>query len=144
VWSEVRGFNDQPSYGSTGVAMWENFDPELIQTELARGKRYFPRMNMLRWWHSWDAYVRAPDRYLANFEKTLQFAEAVGCSVMPVLFNRWHAVDTLDYGGVYTDHFHEQVFGDVFADYVDRLVGEFKDDCRISDRDSWQPSVHRS
>lgn len=39
-YAEVRGFNYQPSYGSTSFENWINFDPEIIELELRRGKEF--------------------------------------------------------------------------------------------------------
>ncbi len=87
-WSQVRGFNYQPSYGSTGFELWQKFDAKTIETELARGKRFFPKMNALRWWQSSDSFLRDPQRYARNFDTTLALAARVGCQVMRCLFNR--------------------------------------------------------
>lgn len=131
-WSALRGFNYQPSYGSSGLELWQKWDAETIALELARGKRYFPGMNVLRWWQSWDAYIRDPQGYVRHFELTLQLAEQVGCRVIPVLFNRWHE-HTLDYGGIYADHLllpsarQRALFGAFLQD----LVGAHKDDPRV-------------
>jgi hypothetical protein len=40
--SSIRGFNYQPSYGSTSFENWCYFKPEIIELELRRGKQYFP------------------------------------------------------------------------------------------------------
>lgn len=133
-WSAIRGFNYQPSYGSTGLELWQKFDANVIETELARGKRLFPKMNALRWWHSWDAFNRDPDRYARNFDKTLELAAKVGCRVMPCLFNRWHSAQ-LDYGGIYVDHFLPNASWvqerNMFNAYLETVVGRHKDDPRI-------------
>lgn len=133
-WSSIRGFNYQPSYGSNGFELWQKFDAKAIEVELARGKRYFPKINALRWWQSWDSFVRDPKRYAADFETTLQLAGAIGCKVMPVLFNRWHD-QTLDYGGVYTEHFLPQgswlYRPNLFDAYLKAIVAGHKDDPRI-------------
>jgi len=42
-WSQLRGFNYQPSYGTNGFELWQKFDAATIEAELGRGKRYFPR-----------------------------------------------------------------------------------------------------
>src|SRR5690349_12144691 len=78
-WSAIHGFNYQPSYGTSGLELWQKFDAATIAIELDRGKKYFPRMNALRWWHSWDAFSRNPERYAKNFETTLTLAEKHGC-----------------------------------------------------------------
>lgn len=133
-WSQIRGFNYQPSYGSTGFELWQKFDATTIETELARGKRFFPKMNALRWWQSWDSFLRDPQRYARHFDTTLDLAAKVGCQVMPCLFNRWHDA-TLDYGGIYVDHFLPQASWvqkpKMFDSFLEALVGRHKDDPRI-------------
>ena len=59
-WSRLRGFNYQPSYGSSGFELWQRFDAKVIAEELAQGKRHFPKMSALRWWQSWDSFLRDP------------------------------------------------------------------------------------
>ena len=133
-WTQIRGFNYQPSYGSNGFELWQKFDARVIEIELGRGKRYFPKINALRWWQSWDSFVRDPRRYAGNFETTLQLADKLGLDVMPVLFNRWHDT-TLDYGGVYTEHFLPGgswlYKANLFDDYLKAIVGGHKNDPRI-------------
>ena len=131
-WSELHGFNYQPSYGTTGLELWRQFDAKTIETELARGKEYFPRMNVLRWWQSWDAYLRDPRRYAVNFALTLDLAQKVDCGVIPVLFNRWHS--SFDYGGVYIDHFLPGSLVTLAAEidpFLHALVGVYRGDPRI-------------
>lgn len=133
-WPNIRGFNYQPSYGSSGLELWQKFDATIIKTELARGKKYFPKMNALRWWQSWDAFKRDPQRYTANFAVTLDLAAQAGCKVVPVLFNRWHD-SVLDYGGIYIDHFLPRVSwvqrSKMFDTYLEALVGAHATDDRI-------------
>jgi len=133
-WSRIRGFNYQPSYGSSGIELWQRFDAKVIAEELAQGKRLFPKMNALRWWQSWDSFLRDPKRYARDFETTLQLADQVGCKVMPCLFNRWHDA-TLDYGGIYIDHFLPKASwvqkDKMFDAYLSELVGGHKDDPRV-------------
>jgi hypothetical protein len=133
-WSQIRGFNYQPSYGSNGFELWQKFDARVIEIELGRGKRYFPKINALRWWQSWDSFVRDPKRYADHFETTLRIAAGLNLAVMPVLFNRWHNA-TLDYGGVYIDHFLPGASWiyrpNLFDAYLEAIVGGHKDDPRI-------------
>ena len=134
LWSKVRGFNYQPSYGSSGLELWQKFDARVIQKELEQGKRFFPQMNALRWWQSWDSFLRDPKRYARDFNTTLELAEKVGCRVLPCLFNRWHD-SLLDYGGIYIDHFLPKASGiqkpKMFDDFLEAVVGEHRDDPRI-------------
>jgi len=133
-WSAIRGFNYQPSYGHTGLELWQKFDAKIIEKELARGKKYFPKMNALRWWQSWDSFLRDPKRYEHDFETSLELAAKVGCKVIPCLFNRWHDTIT-DYGGIYLDHFVPDANWvqrpKMFDAFLQALVGGHKDDPRI-------------
>ncbi len=132
-WSKLRGFNYHPSYATNLIEIWAHFDAGTIAMELERGKRHFPGINSLRWWHSWDAFLRDPKAYVAKFSKVLDLSAAVGCGVIPVLFNRTH-LPPLDFGGIYIDHF---LPGSVlnrpgmFDDYLQEVVGGFAHDPRI-------------
>lgn len=98
--SKIRGFNYQPSYGTNGFELWQKFDGVIIDRELGFGKKYFPKMNAIRLWISWNSFNRNPEKFSGNFEATLKIADKYGLVVMPVLFNRWHD-SVLDYGGIY-------------------------------------------
>jgi len=133
-YSQVKGFNYQPSYGSSGFELWRKFDADVINLELARGKGYFPGMNAIRLWLSWDAFIREPKRFAENFDTALGVAAKHDLLVMPVLFNRWHD-NTLDYGGIYLDHFLPRVSWvqreAMFQPYLEAIVGVYADDRRI-------------
>ena len=132
-YSNIRGFNYQPSYGSSGLELWRNFDADIIREEVGRGTKFFPKMNAVRFWLSSDAFARAPEVFGRNFETALAIFAEHGLAVMPVLFNRWHD-KALDYGGVYIDHFTPGSWGyreDLFDPYVREVVGRHRDDARI-------------
>lgn len=132
--SAIHGFNYQPSYGSSGIELWRQFDPAIIEHELGLGKRYFPAMNAIRLWLSWDAFLRHPAHFAQNFETVLSIADLYDLKVMPVLFNRWHD-KTLDYGGIYIDHFLPGVSWvqrpDKFDAFLAAIVGAHAVDERI-------------
>lgn len=132
--SQVRGFNYQPSYGTSGLELWMQFDAETIALELGQGKRYFPHMNAIRLWLSWDAFKRNPQRFNAHLEEALRIAGNYGLVVIPVLFNRWHD-NALDYGGIYLDHFLPQASWvrqpGMFDAYLQAIVGAHAADARI-------------
>jgi len=133
-YSQIKGFNYQPSWGSTGFEIWRNFDAQRMGHEIALGKSYFPGMNAIRLWLSHDAWLRDPTHYELNFEAALALAAGRGLLVMPVLFNRWHDA-TLDYGGIYLDHFLPRtcwVQGkDQPAAFTEAVVGAHAADSRI-------------
>lgn len=134
-YSKVRGFNYQPSYGSTSLENWFNFDPHIVELELRRGKDYFPGFNTVRYWLSWDAYMRRPEEFKANFEKSLQIADHLGIRVIPCLFNRWHDHSGYDNGGVYLDNFAVPeswaYYRPKYIEYVKDIVSGHVNDPRI-------------
>lgn len=131
---DVMGFNYQPSYGTNGFELWQKFDASTIELELGRGKKYFPKMNAIRLWLSFQSFKRGPERFQDCFESALAIADDCDLLVMPVLFNRWHDC-LLDYGGVYVDHFLPEVSWvqgeDQFAPFVEAIVGPHVGDERI-------------
>jgi hypothetical protein len=101
--SEVRGFNYSGSWGTSGLDLWLYHDHGKMAVEVGRGKSFFPKWNVARWWLSHEAYIRAPDRFLANFEAGLSIFARYNILVMPVLFNRWRD-PSCDFGGVSLEH----------------------------------------
>jgi hypothetical protein len=133
-YSRIRGFNYQPSYGSNGFELWQKFNRKTIEVEIGRGKKYFPQMNAVRLWLSWDSFIRNPDRFTANFDETLDVADKHNLAVMPVLFNRWH-ISELDYGGIYIDNFLPGASWvqseNMFLPFLEAIVGPHAGDPRI-------------
>jgi hypothetical protein len=103
VVGNVRGFNYAGSWGTSGLDLWQHHDQELMAAEVARGKRYFPGWNAVRWWLSHESFQRNPQAFLANFEAGLATFAEHDLTVMPVLFNRWRD-PVCDFGGVALDH----------------------------------------
>ncbi len=134
-YSEVRGFNYQPSYGTTSLENWVYFNPEIFELELRRGKEYFPKFNTVRLWLSWDAYHRQPERFKANFEKALDIADRIGLKVIPCMLNRWHDETGYDNGGVYIESFLYPAcwsnYRRYYKEYVADIVAEHIADPRI-------------
>lgn len=133
-WSQIKGFNYQPSWGSTGLEIWRNFDADRMGHEIALGKAYFPGMNAIRLWLSHDAWLRDPAGFKDSFEEALTIAANHDLLVMPVFFNRWHC-GTLDYGGIYIDHFLPRVSWvqnrDQTGDFVQAILRDHAEDPRI-------------
>jgi len=137
-YKNIRGFNYQPSYEATGYAIWRYFQPEKIDVELGRGKRYFPGINTIRIWLSVDAFVVDPEAFVANFETVLQLLDKYGLKAVPTLFNNWHSVP--DFGGISDEMLRRKFVRDgkrgtapnyVFRPYLERIVGEHAKDRRI-------------
>ncbi|MDO4272223.1 MAG: hypothetical protein Q4D16_01015 [Eubacteriales bacterium] len=132
--SKIRGFNYQPSYGSSSFENWLFYRPEIVELELQRGKFYFPNFNTVRIWLDMHAWTRDTEKFEKNFENTLRIADSLKIKVIPVLLNRWHA-DPLDNGGEYIDCFYpgashvNQPY--LMEKYVEHIVGAHKNDERI-------------
>ena len=101
--AEVRGFNYDGSWGTSGLDLWLHHDNGTMAVEIDRGKQYFPGWNVARWWLSDEAFQRDPRRFLANFEAGLAIFARQGIQVMPLLFNRWRD-PVCDFGGVCLEH----------------------------------------
>jgi hypothetical protein len=111
-----------------------HFRPEIFELELRRGKQYFPKFNTVRYWLSWNAFVRNPDKFAENFETALKIADSLGLRVITCLMNRWHNTH-VDNDGIYLDHLipgwgwcYQEGF---FKEYFNVIVGGHKNDRRI-------------
>ena len=134
-YSYVRGFNYHPSYAYNNYEIWRFFDAEVFEREIALGKKYFPNMNTLRIWLSYDAFRYEEDKQAENFETALKICDKYGCKVIVCLFNCWHDGD-MDFGGIY----HSQMItGSIWAtynegrfdSYIEKIVKPHKNDERI-------------
>lgn len=133
--SKIRGFNYQPSTGTTSLENWVYYDPDRAELELRRGKAYFPGMNTVRYWLSWEAYFRDPQGFKAKFEKSLQIADRLNLKVVVCLFNRWHDISGYDNGGVYLDHIITPgvccYYRSLYRAYVEDICKTYSQDPRI-------------
>ena len=100
----IQGFNYHPSYASCAFETWRHFDAEVFQRELGKGKEYFPKMNAVRLWLSWDAFTKNPSKFIDAVRTALDICDKLNLKAILVLFNRWHE-GVNDCGGIYIDHF---------------------------------------
>ena len=134
IYSSVVGFNYRPSYAWNSYEEWRFFDRDVIDFEICLGKKYFPKMNTLRIWLSYDAFRYEEERQTANFETYLEICDKYGCKVIPCLFNCWHD-SVMDNGGIY----HPMMIpGSIWCaeermydSFFDRLVAPHRNDPRI-------------
>lgn len=134
TYSDVVGFNYQPSYAFNSYEAWRFFEPKIFDREISLGKEYFPTMNTIRLWLSYDAFRYEEDRQAENFEIALQICEKYDCKVIPCLFNCWHD-KFQDNGGIY----HSQMIpgaswcstDDMYDSYIEKIVASHKNDNRI-------------
>lgn len=133
-YSSVRGFNYQPSFGTTSLENWLYYDKELAEKELRRGKEYFPKFNTVRYWLSWDAYRRDSKSFMEKLEQALQVADRLGLRVIACLFNRWHDGSGYDCGGVCYDNLMpgtKNNYRAYYREYVADIVKTYAADPRI-------------
>ncbi|MBI5095834.1 MAG: cellulase family glycosylhydrolase [Candidatus Hydrogenedentes bacterium] len=133
-YSHVRGFNYQPSYGSHGLETWgDAFDIAVIKKELLRGRQYFPKMNTIRLWLSYDAYIRQPGAMPKRFHSVIDLSEELGIRFIPTLFNGWHSCP--DFGGISVEMLGywgaADRFAGAFVPYIDAIVKPHANDARI-------------
>ena len=131
-YESIRGFNYQPSYDFSGLTIWREFRQDVVAVELERGKKYFPGMNTIRAWLSWDAFLENPKRFAANFDALLEIAAGNGLRVIPTLFNGWHSIP--NFGGIVVGQLlllKNVDYWDIFLRYISELVGGHANDERI-------------
>ncbi len=137
TYESVRGFNYQPSNGGNGVHVWERFAPELYRLELARGKRYFPGMNTVRTWLSFDAWLADRELFLRHIVEAVDIIDELGLKTIPVLFNGWFGIPiwgglTCEVIGVERDRDDYGVYRRYAADVL-KALAEHRDTVLIWD-----------
>ena len=133
-YSWVVGFNYFPSYAYNLYDIWKLFDAETFDREIGLGKKYFPKMNTVRLWLSFDAFRYEENRQAENFETALKICDKYGCKVIVCLFNCWHD-SRLDAGGMYhpmmIPHSICPATETMFDSYFEKIVAAHKNDERI-------------
>jgi len=133
-YSNIIGFNYQPSYAFNSYEAWRFFDADIFDREIGLGKKYFPKMNTIRLWLSYDAFRYEEDRQADNFEEALKICDKYDCKAIVCLFNCWHD-HVMDNGGIY----HPMMIPgsiwcakeNMFDSYIEKIVAPHKDDTRV-------------
>ena len=135
---DIRGFNYQPSYEATGYSIWSQFRPDKFKTELGLGKKFFPKINTVRYWLSFDAFAVDQSGFAQNFDTALTIAHDFGLKVIPTLFNNWHSIP--GFGGISEEMLrywfinygkNGEAANYVFRPYLEKVVGDHASDNRI-------------
>ena len=103
-YSWVRGFNYQPSWGSHGITIWNDFREATFAKEVELGLKHFSKLNALRIWFSYDAHVSDPKRFLAAAKRATELLAERQVKMIPVIFNGWHSL--VDFGGFSREQLH--------------------------------------
>ena len=96
-YSWVRGFNYQPSWGCNGIQIWNDFRESTFVHEVDLGLKLFPKLNVLRIWFSYDAYISNRTSFLAAAKQAAAILSSRNIKMIPVIFNNWHSI--VDFGG---------------------------------------------
>ena len=98
----VRGFNFQPDWGTNGCGVWLKFDKIRYRQLIKSGKAFFPHINTLRIWLSFDAWCEDRKRYLENIRQAAAIIREENLKFIPVYFNGWFGVPV--FGGFVPEH----------------------------------------
>jgi len=96
-YAHIRGFNYQPSWGSHGITVWNNFQEKIFAQEVDQGLKHFPKLNTLRIWFSYDAHMADSKKFLAAAQRASELLAERKIKMIPVIFNGWHSL--VDFGG---------------------------------------------
>jgi len=97
TYRHIRGFNFQPPWGSNGRDVWLRFDGSEYRRILEMAQKAFPKMNTVRVWLSFDAWLDDPVSAVRNMKAAGEILKALGLHMVPVYCNGWHS--TPDFGG---------------------------------------------
>lgn len=72
------------------------------RTMIRAGKAHFPRMNTVRVWLSFDAYISDRERYLTAIREACSILTEEGLRIIPIYLNGWFGLPVLRrlHGGV--------------------------------------------
>lgn len=115
-YGDVRGFNFQPDWSSNGIGVWLQFDGTRYRELIRRGRKFFPKMNTLRIWLSFNAWCENSGLYLKNIEKAAEIIEQEGLRFIPVYLNGWFGVPS--FGGFVPEM--------LFSSYRRNNFGDFR------------------
>lgn len=127
----ISAYDYRPGFSNVLMDHWRRFDERRVREELRALKARQPHMNAVRVTHSYDAYLRDPEKYRANNEKLLSACAEEGLGVICCLFNRFHDA-RLDCGGLYLESlvpgmswaFKEGFYADFVSDICVRRQDE--------------------
>ena len=84
-YGDLRGVNYVPSYARNDVAIWMDFDPVVIERELAYANTL--GLNCVRVFLQYAVYEHDSKRFCDNLEMLLQLCDRHGIRLMPVVFD---------------------------------------------------------
>ena len=83
--SWMHGVNYTPSYAATDVETWLEYDPAVVDRELAYAER--AELNCIRVFLQSLVFEHSPEQFLKSFEDLVAAADRHGLKVMPILFD---------------------------------------------------------
>lgn len=135
--SWMRGVNFVPSYAKNSVQLWLEYDPAVIDRELAFAQKL--KLNTVRIFLHVAVFEKQPEKLLADFENFLTLADKHGLKVMPVLFDNCFDPQEVDIS-TYKDKMWIPSPGfprlgaadrPAIEKYISAVVGKYREDKRI-------------
>ncbi len=123
-YSWVKGFNVQPDWGTCGLTIWLNFNPERYREILRAGKKAFPSFNTFRELLSIDAWSENRELYLKNLSIAAKIIKEEQLNFIPCYFNGW--ISQPNYGGFAPEALNESK-NRVYALYLRESYEAIKD-----------------
>ena len=132
--SWVRGANYVPSYATTDVEIWLNYNPEAIERELGYAEKL--KLNSLRVFLQYLVWQDDPKRFMANLEDFVARCERHGIRPMLVLFDSCFGADpSLESSGFWVANpgpsRMTREFWPEGDKYIRDVVGHFRGDRRV-------------
>jgi hypothetical protein len=84
--SDVRGAVYFPARAYHAFQMWREYDPVVAARDMGYAQRL--NLNAVRFWLSYEYWLRAPQECYARFNDFLTICQARGIKALPVLFER--------------------------------------------------------
>jgi len=84
-YARIRGANYVPSYASTSVGIWKDFDAAVVSRELGYAQRI--GLNSVRMFLQYVVYEQNPAQFLDRVEQFVRLADQRGLRTMLVLFD---------------------------------------------------------
>jgi hypothetical protein len=133
---EIRGANYTPSYTSTSIGTWTNFDAQVIKRELEFAQRL--NLNSMRVFLSYVAYQENPTLFVERVREFVTLAAKHNIRPMFVLydscFGKEPSMDEVASEMWVNNPGYSRIAAEDWSGleaYVDAVVSNFKDDSRV-------------
>jgi hypothetical protein len=132
--SWIRGANYTPSYAPNDVVTWRDFDPEVVDRELALAEKL--KLNSVRTWLQYIVYENSPEQFGKNFNTFLSLCAKHQIKAMPILFDSCFGQEpAIDWNGHWVMNpgtsREDPSYWPKLQKYIDEVVGKHVGDDRV-------------